>query len=85
MTNKPPRQQQVFTGQVVSDKGDKTIIVRVVRTVWHPKYRRQYRASKRFAVHDEHNAYHTGDTVSFVHVRPLSKNKRWRVVGKNSK
>ncbi len=76
-------QHRAFTGEVVSDKGNKTIVVRVTRAIWHPKYRRQYRVSKRFSVHDEHNAHHIGDTVRFVECRPISKAKRWRVLGQS--
>lgn len=73
-------QRRIFAGEVVSDKGDQTIIVKVTRLIWHSKYRRQYRVSKRFAVHDGNNAYHIGDTVRFVECRPMSKTKRWRVI-----
>lgn len=73
-------QRRIFAGEVVSDKGDKTIVVKVTRLIWHPKYRRQYRVSKRFAVHDENNAHRIGDAVRFVECRPMSKTKRWRVI-----
>lgn len=72
--------QRTFTGVVVSDKMDKTIVVRVDRTVVHPKYGKRYVRSRKFKVHDETNAHKAGETVSFVETRPMSKDKRWRVV-----
>ena len=64
----------------MTDKMQKTIVVRVDRTRVHPKYRKRYTVSKRYKVHDERNHFHVGDTVTFVECRPLSKDKRWRVV-----
>lgn len=78
-------QKRTFRGTVVSDKMTKTIVVRVDRTKVHPKYGRRYKVSERYKVHDETNAYHVGDEVTFVECRPLSKDKRWRVVGKVTK
>lgn len=75
---------QTFRGIVVSDGMQKTIVVRVTSVRWHPKYRRQYRTSKRYKVHDETNAFKTGDTVEFIATRPLSKEKRWRALRKVS-
>lgn len=69
-----------FTGTVVSDKMDKTVVVLVETLMWHYKYNKQYKASKRFKVHDEKNHYKVGDFVSFQECRPLSKDKRWRVM-----
>jgi small subunit ribosomal protein S17 len=66
-------------GVVVSDKGDKTIIVSVERPVVHPKYGKILRRRKRYAAHDEQNECHTGDTVRIMETRPLSKTKRWRL------
>jgi small subunit ribosomal protein S17 len=71
---------RTFRGVVVSDAMDKTIVVRVDRTRVHPKYRKRYTVSRRYKVHDERNRYHVGDTVRFVECRPLSKEKRWRVL-----
>ncbi len=68
-----------FTGVVVSDKMDKTIVVRVDRTVVHPKYGKRYTQSRKYKVHDETNTHKTGETVAFVECRPLSRDKRWRV------
>ncbi|MEM1178842.1 MAG: 30S ribosomal protein S17 [Acidobacteriota bacterium] len=71
--------QQVLAGVVVSDKQDKTVTVRVERTVIHPLYKRFVKKSKKFAAHDENNEAREGDRVVIVSSRPLSKRKRWRV------
>lgn len=71
-----------FKGLVVSDKMMKTIVVRVDRVKTHPKYHKQYAVSKRYKVHDEKREFHVGDVVTFEECRPLSKDKRWRVIGK---
>ena len=72
--------QRQFKGIVVKDKMEKTIVVRVDRVTVHPKYGKRIRSSNTFKVHDEKNAYHVGDKVTFVECRPLSKEKRWKVV-----
>lgn len=72
--------QKVRIGRVVSDKMDKTVVVAVERLVAHPLYKRRIRRTKKFKAHDEHNACRTGDMVKIVETRPLSKEKRWRVV-----
>ncbi|MCX7778983.1 MAG: 30S ribosomal protein S17 [Patescibacteria group bacterium] len=69
-----------FQGIVVSDKMDKTIVVKVERIKKHPKYKKRYRVSKKFKVHDEKNEAKVGDKVIFEECRPLSKEKRWRLV-----
>ena len=74
--------QRRFSGVVMSDKMDKTIIVRVEQTKVHPKYGKRYGVSRKYHVHDEEKKYHTGDTVEFVECRPLSKTKRWKVAEK---
>lgn len=71
-----------LTGTVVSDKMTKTVIVRVDRTVSHPKYDKRYKVSKRFAAHVEPNLVKTGDRVLIEETRPLSATKRWRVIKK---
>ncbi len=71
-----------FRGVVVSDKMAKTIVVRVDRTVMHPKYRKRYIVSRRYKVHDEKGEAHVGDQVVFEECRPLSRDKRWRLVKK---
>jgi len=69
-----------FNGVVVSDKMNKTIVVRVDRVRVHPKYKKRYVVSKKYKVHDEKNKFKEGDGVVFVECRPLSKDKRWRVL-----
>ena len=71
--------QRTFTGVVISDKMEKTIVVRVDHIRRHEKYEKQYTVSKTFKVHDESNAHKVGDVVEFIECRPLSKEKRWRV------
>lgn len=71
-----------FNGIVVSDKMDKTVVVRVDRVRAHPKYKKRYTVSKRYKVHDEKNQYKVDDKVTFIECRPLSKDKRWRVIYK---
>lgn len=77
--------QRTFQGVVVSDKMQKTIVVKVERLVMHPKYKKRYHVSQRYKVHDENNEYHVGDAVTFYETRPLSKEKRWRVISKKEK
>ncbi|MBR2911394.1 MAG: 30S ribosomal protein S17 [Lentisphaeria bacterium] len=67
-------------GVVVSDVQDKTIVVDVERRTAHPLYHKVVKVSKKFAVHDENNEARKGDTVRIVETRPLSRNKRWRLV-----
>ena len=73
--------KRVLTGVVVSDKADKTVTVRVERRVMHPVYKKFISRSKKYAAHDETNAYKTGDTVRIEECRPISKSKRWIVLG----
>jgi len=82
MTNQTEQSKirRTFTGVVVSDKMSKTIVVRVDRTIVHPKYGKRYTRSRTYKVHDETNAHKTGEKVSFVECRPISKDKRWRVL-----
>lgn len=72
-------------GEVVSDKMDKTVVVQVVTIKTHPKYKKQYKASKKYSAHDEKNEYQIGDVVIIEACRPLSKSKRWRVLRKAAK
>jgi len=67
-------------GTVVSDKMDKTVVVSIERRVQHPVYGKMVRRTKRLKAHDEQNAAKTGDTVRIMETRPLSKDKRWRLV-----
>lgn len=68
------------TGRVVSDRGDKTVVVQVERQFAHPLYRKQVKRSTKYHAHDEANEYRVGDVVRIMETRPLSKLKRWRVV-----
>ena len=67
-------------GVVVSDKMDKTVVVKVERRTTHPLYRKTVTRSERLHAHDETNDVHAGDLVRIAETRPLSKTKRWRVV-----
>lgn len=71
-----------FQGTIVSDKMQKTRVVEVERIKVHPKYKKRLRVHKRFKAHDEKEEYHTGDKVIIQESRPLSREKRWRIVGK---
>ena len=72
--------KRVLTGTVVSDKGDKTVVVRVERKVKHPLYGKIIRRSKKYHAHDADNAYKTGETVRIEETRPISKTKTWQVI-----
>jgi small subunit ribosomal protein S17 len=76
----PRGERKVRTGVVVSDRMDKTVIVRIESQKRHPLYGKTVRRSSRFAAHDEANEAHVGDVVRVIETRPLSKSKRWRVV-----
>jgi small subunit ribosomal protein S17 len=71
-----------ITGVVVSDKMAKTRVVSVSRLTKHPRYLKYQTLTTRFKAHDEKNEYHTGDKVVIEETRPLSKEKRWKIVGK---
>ena len=72
---------KVLKGTVVSDKMNKTVVVRVERYVKHPKFKKYYRVHKKFKAHDEENKYKTGDKVLIQESRPISKKKTWAVIG----
>ena len=72
--------RKVRTGVVVSDKMDKTVLVRIDRSFRHPLYQKTVKRSSKLAAHDEQNEAHVGDTVRVMEIRPMSKSKRWRVV-----
>jgi small subunit ribosomal protein S17 len=67
-------------GLVVSDKMEKTVVVSIERRVQHPVYGKMVRRTRRLKAHDETNDAKTGDTVRIMETRPMSKDKRWRVV-----
>jgi small subunit ribosomal protein S17 len=77
--------RKVRVGVVVSDKGDKTVIVKVERRFAHPLYGKGMARTTKYHAHDEKNEYKVGDTVRITETRPLSKTKRWRVLGLDSK
>jgi small subunit ribosomal protein S17 len=67
-------------GVVVGDKMDKTIVVSVSRFIKHPLYGKFYKVSKKYKAHDEENKYKIGDTVEIVETKPISKDKRFKVI-----
>ena len=71
--------KRILTGTVVSDKGDKTVVVKVERKVKHPLYGKIIRRSKKYHAHDEGNEYKPGDVVRIEETRPISKTKTWAV------
>jgi small subunit ribosomal protein S17 len=73
--------KRILTGTVVSDKMDKTVVVRVERRVMHPIYKKFIRRSKKYSAHDANNTHKVGDTVRIQECRPLSKTKKWEVIG----
>lgn len=76
--------KRILQGTVVSDKQDKTVVVKVERRFTHPLLKKTVRRSKNYHAHDESNAHKVGDTVSIVESKPLSKLKRWAVVDQSS-
>ncbi|MDD2443664.1 MAG: 30S ribosomal protein S17 [Desulfotomaculaceae bacterium] len=72
--------RKVMTGRVVSDKMEKTVVVAVESLVRHPLYQRTIRRTKNFKAHDEKNSCRIGDKVKVMETRPISKDKRWRVI-----
>jgi small subunit ribosomal protein S17 len=79
-TQKTAKRQ--FTGTVVSDKMSKTVVVSVSRTVMHPKYHKRYTRSTKLKAHDEKGEYHVGDAVVIEECKPISRDKRWRVIAR---
>jgi small subunit ribosomal protein S17 len=74
------RARKTRQGLVVSDKMDKTVVVAIERRVPHPVYGKMVTKTKRLKAHDEQNSAKVGDTVRIVETRPLSKDKRWRLL-----
>lgn len=81
-TNKDIKEEKgiVLDGVVVGDKMDKTVVVSVSRFIKDPKYGKFYKVSKKYKAHDEDNQYKVGDKVSIKETRPISKDKRFRVI-----
>jgi small subunit ribosomal protein S17 len=73
-------ERKIRIGKVVSDKMEKTVVVSVERLVQHSLYNKAVKQTEKFKAHDENNESHIGDTVKIMETRPLSKDKRWRVV-----
>lgn len=69
-------------GKIISSKMQKTVVVEVERIKKHPKYKRRYKFHKRYKAHDEKGEYKTGDRVIIEECKPISKDKKWKVVGK---
>ncbi len=69
-----------LTGTVLSDKMDKTVVVAVSTLKEHKKYKKRYRSTVKYKAHDEQNRYKIGDKVEIIECRPLSKDKKWRVI-----
>ncbi|MFQ5903036.1 MAG: 30S ribosomal protein S17 [Candidatus Binatia bacterium] len=71
---------KIRVGEVVSEKMQKTVVVKMERRVTHPKYKRIVSLSKKFMVHDERQECKVGDRVRIIETRPLSRHKRWRIL-----
>jgi len=78
--NKRPNKRKFRIGVVVSDKMDKTVVVRVTREYSHPLYKKRVKTFSKFMAHDEKNECRVGDIVKIMETRPLSRHKRWIVV-----
>ncbi len=72
--------KKVYTGRVISDKMDKTVVVVVERLTQHPLYKKTIKKIAKFKAHDEENKCKVGDKVSIIESRPLSRDKSWRVL-----
>jgi len=71
-----------LTGIVVSDKMQKTVVVKVESVKAHPKYKRRYKIHKKYKAHDQNGEYHIGDTVVIEETTPMSRDKKFKVIGK---
>lgn len=72
--------KRVLQGTVISDKNDKTVVVKVERRFTHPLFKKTVRRSKHYKAHDADNSYKVGDQVAIEECRPISKDKRWTVI-----
>jgi small subunit ribosomal protein S17 len=72
--------KKIYTGKVVSNKMDKTVVVAVTRLFQHPVYKKTVKRVTKFKAHDEKNSCHIGDIVKIIETRPLSKEKRWIII-----
>lgn len=82
MTTTQKTKKRTLDGVITSDKMTKTRVVAITRLKRHPKYLKYYKVTKTYKAHDEANAYHTGDKVTIEECRPMSKDKRWTIVGR---
>ncbi|OGE76245.1 MAG: 30S ribosomal protein S17 [Candidatus Doudnabacteria bacterium RIFCSPHIGHO2_02_FULL_48_21] len=82
MENQTPKIHRRLEGEVTSDKMTKTVVVKVTTHKRHPKYHKRYSVSKKYKAHDENREYHVGDVVEIEETKPLSKEKKWKVVKK---
>lgn len=73
---------RILKGTIVSDKMQKTVVVEISRMKKHPKYKKYFKVTRRFKAHDETNQYHIGDKVLMQETKPMSKDKRWKIIGK---
>lgn len=73
---------RIIKGTIVSDKMQKTAVVEVLRLKKHPKYKKYYKVSQKFKAHNPENKYKTGHIVLMRETRPMSKDKRWEIVGR---
>ncbi|MDP3015063.1 MAG: 30S ribosomal protein S17 [bacterium] len=74
--------KRTLQGTIVSDKMNKTRVVAVTRLKKHPIYHKYYKVTRKFKAHDEKNEYKAGEKVIIEETRPISKDKRWRIIGK---
>lgn len=82
MTTEHTTKGKLLTGIVTSDKMMKTVVVQVTHLKMHPKYKKQFKVSRKYKAHDAEGQYHVGDKVTIRETRPISKDKRWIVVAK---
>lgn len=72
--------RKVIAGEVISNKMDKTIVVKVTKSVSHPLYHKKVKVTKKYKAHDEENLCQIGDQVRIMETKPISRQKRWRLV-----
>ncbi len=72
--------KKIYTGDVISNKMDKTVVVAITRLTQHPRYKKTIKKIAKFKAHDEENSCNKGDKVSIIEARPFSKDKRWKVL-----
>jgi small subunit ribosomal protein S17 len=76
--------KRILQGTVISDRGEKTVVVRVERRYKHPLYKKILRTSKKYSAHDPDNRFKIGDAVRIQECRPISKSKRWEVLAESA-